>query len=137
MRNQNANVVPGETAETVATNKFTVEEMLEKLGSLEPNNVEQKSALFSQLYPAIVQAEARRVPQKKILEMLESFGLKLHPARYNELKTKEVALRDGHGERICCATCGTVLKPRLIEHEAATEKSANRSTSSVGDSSRE
>lgn len=55
------------------------------LKALQPKQQHQKAQLFALLYPTIVELLNKQVSQKAILEVLETQGLKLHPARFKEL----------------------------------------------------
>ena len=89
-----------------------IDAMLAALDALGPGKQQQKTALFSKLYPGILDAMMRNVPQKLILAELQRFGLKLHPARFKEMLAAEHELRDESGKSICCEACGAVRRPR-------------------------
>lgn len=63
------------------------------LRALKPNPKQQKEALFTALYPVIVERLQADVSQKSILELLAAQGLKLHPARFKELLAAEAKKR--------------------------------------------
>ena len=63
--------------------------MATALRTLKPNPKHQKSQLFTQLYPVIVELLEGNVTQKAILNMLATQGLKLHPARFKEMLSSE------------------------------------------------
>jgi hypothetical protein len=85
------------------------------LEALLPGKRCQKSELFSRAFPGILSAIARKVPQKEILAVLATNGLKLHPVRYRELLEMERKLRDERGELICCKSCGAPLDRAVAE----------------------
>lgn len=61
------------------------------LKALQPKQQHQKAQLFALLYPTIVELLNKQVSQKAILEVLETQGLKLHPARFKELMAAQAA----------------------------------------------
>lgn len=98
------------------------DEILTALDALHPGEQQQKNALFAKAYAGILRAIARKVPQKDILSTLSRSGLKLHPIRYREMLEAERKLRDERGERICCESCGSVLRlPQASESPSARE----------------
>jgi hypothetical protein len=66
-------------------------DMVSALRTLKPNAQHRKSQLFSMLYPVIVELLENNVTQKAILELLQTKGLKLHPARFKELMAAEAS----------------------------------------------
>jgi hypothetical protein len=87
------------------------DELLIALDGLQPADSQKKNEMFAKIYPGIVRAIARKVPQKDILDMLKSAGLKLNPVRYRMMLDAEQKSRDEKGERICCDKCGASLIP--------------------------
>lgn len=85
------------------------EELLKALDALQPADSQKKIALFGKIYPGIVRAISRKVPQKDILDMLKRTGLKLNPVRYRAMLEEEQKLRNEKGDRICCDKCGAFL----------------------------
>lgn len=65
------------------------DEITAAMRALAPNKKHRKTQLFTLLYPAIVEMLAKNVTQKSILELLQTSGLKLHPARFKELLKAE------------------------------------------------
>jgi hypothetical protein len=90
-------------------NKIDVDALLTALDALEPSMQQGKHAMFSKLYPSIVRALARNVPQKKIISELEQLGLKLHPTRFKTMLAAEAKALAERGNRVCCDRCGSVL----------------------------
>jgi hypothetical protein len=95
------------------------DELVTALNALQPSEQRQKVSRFSQLYPIIVQAIAREVPQKEILATLSRKGLKLHPVRYREMLEAERKSRDKDGEVICCSSCGSEIAPQATTSMAS------------------
>lgn len=66
------------------------------LKALQPKQQHQKAQLFALLYPTIVELLNKQVTQKAILEVLETQGLKLHPARFKELMAAQAVEQSAH-----------------------------------------
>jgi hypothetical protein len=69
----------------------SVERIAAALNSLKPNPKRQKEEMFTQLFPIIRERLKEKVTRAAILEIFEAHGLKLHPARFNELMQVEQA----------------------------------------------
>jgi hypothetical protein len=73
-----------------------VERIKAALLKLKPNARHRRRLMFTELYPRIVEMRSMQVSQRAILEVLESEGLKLNPARYKELL--EEHMRDAQAD---------------------------------------
>lgn len=101
------------------------EELLKALDGLQPAASQKKNAVFAKIYPGILRAIARKVPQKDILDMLKREGLKLNPIRYRAMLDAESKIRDSKGERICCDACGALLDHLKFGEPSELSESAN------------
>ncbi|CTP83288.1 hypothetical protein A6R71_16660 [Xanthomonas translucens pv. arrhenatheri] len=82
------------------------------LDHADPTARERRESLFREGYDLIVQALARKVPQKTILIALkEAYGLKLHPVRFRELLESETERRQQQGDTPRCTQCSHPIVP--------------------------
>lgn len=107
------------------------------LDDADPTARERRDSLLHVGYDLIVQALARKLPQKMILVALkEAYGLKLHPVRFRELLEAET---DAASSRVtpcaarsaatpscrrsvwlcwtCCPACRATPRERRARHE--------------------
>ncbi|RDS82250.1 hypothetical protein DWU98_09455 [Dyella monticola] len=88
----------------------TLGDLILKLQGLEPDEDTLLRDKYSRVHVHVATAIARGNTPRQILELLKQSGLELHHATFTKLFKAEQAVRDEHGERICCVTCGQPLK---------------------------
>ena len=106
------NITEGKPEAHVHANvQAEADDLVSALRTLKPNAQHRKHLLFSLLYPVIVELLDNKVTQKSILEVLETKGLKLHPARFKELMAAEAKSLPAGKTPSPTAAIGTKTQP--------------------------
>lgn len=86
-----------------------MQELIDRINELTSSTQQRNTEAFRNLYPAIQQAWKRKVPRKRILELLNASGMKISMGGYLALLKAEEKRREESGEILCCETCGAAL----------------------------
>lgn len=106
-----------------------LDDIVLQLDVLQPDEETLLRVKYSRIHSAVAAAMARGASQRQILELLKQQGLELHHATLAKLFKAELAARDENGLRVCCVTCGQLLKPKESAHAEASAHKLDASDS--------
>lgn len=89
--------------------EIDTEHVIAAIKALQPGKMTKKTLLFQQYYPVIVEALARKVLMKSILELLKDKGLPLSVGGFNSLMKAEQKRREDCNDVVKCQHCGSPL----------------------------
>lgn len=93
-----------------------LDDIILELEYLQPDEETLLRMKYARIHPAVAEAEARGIPKRQILTLLEAKGIEIHHATLTKLFKAEQAARDARGERVCCVTCGQSLHAKEQHH---------------------